>query len=55
MAKKDNILVKMESTAGTGFFKVKMRNPKKQPEKLEMKYFDPKVQKRVVFKEKKLK
>jgi large subunit ribosomal protein L33 len=55
MAKKDTLLIKMESTAGTGFFKVKKRNPKKQPEKLEMKYFDPKVQKRVVFKEKKLK
>lgn len=54
MAKKDTILVRMKSTV-SGYFKVKKRNPKKQPEKLARKMYDPTVRKHVDFKEEKLK
>ncbi|EEH52107.1 uncharacterized protein MICPUCDRAFT_22604 [Micromonas pusilla CCMP1545] len=49
------ILVKLLSTAETGFFYVKRRNPKKNPVPLEFVKYDPKVRKHVLFKEKKLK
>jgi large subunit ribosomal protein L33 len=55
MAKKNTILVKLVSTAGTGFFYVKKRNPRKQPEKLKFNKYDPRVRKHVEFKEEKLK
>ncbi|WP_341791938.1 50S ribosomal protein L33 [Rickettsia endosymbiont of Gonocerus acuteangulatus] len=56
MAKKNkNILVRLVSTAGTGFFLVKKRNPKKQTEKLSFRKYDPKVRKHVLFKEEKIK
>ena len=55
MAKsKKNILLKLVSTAGTGFFYVKKRNPKQVTEKLSFKKYDPKVRKHVLFKEHKL-
>ena len=43
MAKKNTILVKMESTAGTGYSYVKMKNPRKYPDKLKMRKFDPRA------------
>ena len=49
MAKKNTILVKLTSTGinkngkPTGTFFVKKRNPKKQPEKLSFKKYDPKA------------
>jgi len=55
MAKKDTVLVKLASTAGTGFFFVKKRNPKKQQTKLAFKKYDPVAKKHVEFKEEKLK
>ncbi len=55
MAKKATILVKLESTANTGYFYVKKRNPKKFPTKLGFKKYDPKARKHVEFKETKLK
>jgi len=55
MAKKATILVKLESSAGTGFFYVKKRNPRKQTEKLAFKKYDPVARKHVDFKETKLK
>jgi len=56
MAKKNkNILVKLVSTAETGYFKVKKRNPKTQIEKLTFRKYDPKVRKHVSFKEEKIK
>ncbi|MDR0555857.1 MAG: 50S ribosomal protein L33 [Holosporaceae bacterium] len=55
MAKSATMLVKMLSTADTGFFYVKKRNPRKQPEKMEMRKYDPLVRKHVLFKEAKLK
>ena len=55
MAKKNTILVKLVSTANTGFYYVKKRNPRKQPEKLSFRKSDPKVRKHVEFKEAKIK
>ncbi len=55
MAKKNTILVKLVSTADTGYFVVRKRNPKKQTEKLSFRKFDPVVRKHVPFKEEKLK
>jgi large subunit ribosomal protein L33 len=55
MAKKATILVKLESTADTGYFYVKKRNPRKQPEKLSFRKYDPRAGKHVLFKETKLK
>jgi large subunit ribosomal protein L33 len=55
MAKKNIILVKMESTSGSGYFYVMKKNPKKLTRKLAFKKYDPKVRKHVEFVEKKLK
>jgi large subunit ribosomal protein L33 len=55
MAKPSTVLIKMVSTADTGFFYVKKKNPRKATEKLEMKKYDPMVRKHVVFKESKIK
>ncbi len=55
MAKPSTVLVRMASTAGTGFFYVTKKNPRKKPEKLELRKFDPRVRKHVLFKEEKLK
>jgi len=55
MAKKATVLVKLVSTANTGFYYVKKRNPRKQPEKLSFRKYDPVVRKHVEFKEQKLK
>lgn len=55
MAKKATILVKLVSTAGTGYFYVRKRNPRKQTEKLNFRKYDPRIRKHVEFKEEKLK
>lgn len=49
------ILVKLASTAGTGFFYVKRKNPRKLPDKLQFMKYDPVVRKHVLFVETKLK
>ena len=49
------MLVKLVSTAKTGFFYVKRRNPKKLLNKLEFRKYDPRVNKHVLFVEQKLK
>lgn len=56
MAKKGAVIqVKMVSSEGTGFFYVKTKNARKKPEKLEMRKYDPRVRKHVLFKESKMK
>lgn len=55
MAKSNTIQVKIVSTADTGFFYVKNKNPKQMTDKLELKKYDPKVRKHVLFKEQKIK
>ena len=52
--KKGLVLVKLLSTAGTGFFFVKKKNPKKLTRKLSFMKYDPIVRKHVLFEEKKL-
>jgi len=55
MAKQNTVLIKLVSTAETGFFYVKKKNPKKTTEKLEFRKYDPVVRKHVAFKEAKIK
>ncbi|MFN0160363.1 MAG: 50S ribosomal protein L33 [Burkholderiales bacterium] len=47
--------IKLESTAGTGFFYTTTKNKRTMPEKMEIKKFDPVARKHVVFKETKIK
>lgn len=49
------IIIKMESTAGTGYFKTTTKNPRNTPDKREARHYDPVARKHVVFKEKKVK
>lgn len=55
MAKKNIVLIKLVSSADTGFYYVKKKNPKKQTEKLKFRKYDPVVRKHVEFNEAKLK
>ena len=56
MAKKKDVqLIKLVSTADTGYFYVAKKNPKKLTEKLEFKKYDPVARKHVAFKESKMK
>ncbi|MCX7116135.1 MAG: 50S ribosomal protein L33 [Gammaproteobacteria bacterium] len=55
MASKKRIIIKLESTAGTGYFITTHKNPTNVPEKLERRKFDPKARRHVIFKEKKVK
>jgi large subunit ribosomal protein L33 len=55
MAKSATVLIRMISTADTGFFYVKKKNPRKTTEKLEMRKYDPVARKHVAFKEAKIK
>ena len=55
MAKPNTILVKMISTADTGFFYVAKKNPRTKTEKLQLKKYDPVARKHVLFKEAKIK
>jgi large subunit ribosomal protein L33 len=55
MAKKNIVLIKLVSSADTGFYYVAKKNPKKQTEKLSFKKYDPVVRKHVVFNEAKIK
>ena len=55
MAKPSTILVKLVSTADTGYYYVTKKNPRTQTEKLSMRKYDPVVRKHVEFKEDKIK
>lgn len=47
--------IRLVSTAGTGYFYTTDKNKKNMPGKFEIKKFDPKIRKHVVFKEAKIK
>ena len=47
--------IKLESTAGTGYFYTTTKNKRTTPEKMEIKKYDPKARKHVVYKEAKIK
>ena len=55
MAKSNRELIKLESSAGTGFFYVTSKNRKTAKEKLVKKKYDPVVRKHVEFREGKIK
>ena len=55
MAKSATILIKLESTAGTGYYYVTKKNPRNQTEKMEFRKYDPVARKHVMFKEAKIK
>ncbi|HCK75764.1 MAG TPA: 50S ribosomal protein L33 [Gammaproteobacteria bacterium] len=47
--------IKMVSSAGTGHYYTTTKNKRNQPEKMEMRKFDPVVRKHVAYKESKIK
>ena len=55
MAKSKPLLIKLVSSADTGFFYVTKKNPRKNTEKLTLKKYDPVARKHVEFKEAKIK
>jgi large subunit ribosomal protein L33 len=55
MAKPTTVLIKLVSTAGTGYFYTTKKNPRSTTEKLTLKKYDPKIRKHVEFKEAKIK
>ena len=54
MAKPTSILIKMISSADTGFFYVTKKTPRTKAGKLELKKYDPVARQHVVFKEAKM-
>ena len=54
MAKPTTQLIKMVSTADTGYFYVAKKNPRTLTEKLQLRKYDPVVRKHVIFKESKI-
>jgi large subunit ribosomal protein L33 len=55
MAKTATIKIKLESTAGTGFFYVTKKNSRTMTDKMTVKKYDPVARKHVDFKETKIK
>ena len=55
MAKANTVLIKMVSTADTGYYYVTKKNPRTLTDKLEMRKYDPVVRKHVTFKEGRIK
>ena len=55
MAKPATTLIRLVSSADTGYFYVAKKNPRTKTEKLQLKKYDPVARKHVVFKEAKIK
>ncbi len=55
MAKANTILIKLTSTADTGYFYVTKKNTRTATGKLELKKYDPVARMHVVFREAKIK
>jgi large subunit ribosomal protein L33 len=55
MAKPATTLIRLVSSADTGFFYVAKKNPRTKTEKLQLKKYDPVARKHVLFKEAKIK
>lgn len=47
--------IKLVSSAGTGHYYTTTKNKRTKPEKMEVKKFDPRVRKHVMYKESKIK
>ena len=54
MAKQTTVLIKLVSTADTGYFYVTKKNPRTSTEKFEFRKYDPVAKKHVAFKESKI-
>ena len=55
MAKPATQLIKLVSSADTGYYYVTKKNPRNSTDKFEFKKYDPVVRKHVIFKEAKIK
>ena len=55
MAKPTTMLIKLVSTAETGFYYVTKKNPRKTTNKMELRKYDPVARKHVAYKETKIK
>lgn len=55
MAKANTLLIKLVSTADTGYYYVTKKNPRTKTEKLELRKYDPVARKHVLFKEGRIK
>ena len=55
MAKPVTQLIKLVSSADTGYYYLTKKNPRNSTEKFEFKKYDPVVRKHVIFKEAKIK
>jgi large subunit ribosomal protein L33 len=55
MAKSNTLLIKLISSADTGYYYVTKKNPRKTTDKLELKKYDPVARKHVLFREGKIK
>ena len=55
MAKPNTVLIKLVSSADTGFYYVTKKNSRTKTEKLVMKKYDPVARKHVEFRESKIK
>ena len=55
MAKPATLQIRLVSTADTGYFYVTKKNPRTKPEKLEVRKYDPRARKHVLFREAKIK
>ncbi len=55
MAKAVREKIKLVSSAGTGHFYTTTKNKRNMPDKMEMKKYDPRVRKHVMYKESKIK
>jgi large subunit ribosomal protein L33 len=53
--KQNTVLIRLVSSADTGYFYVTKKNPRTATGKLELRKYDPIVRKHVVFKEAKIK
>ncbi|KAI8561531.1 hypothetical protein RHMOL_Rhmol04G0347400 [Rhododendron molle] len=53
--KSASLFIRLVSAAGTGFFYVKRKNPKRIQTKLEFRKYDPRVNRHVLFTEAKMK
>ena len=53
--KKDVEKIKLVSTADTGYFYTTTKNKRTTPDKIEIKKYDPKARKHVIYKETKIK
>ncbi len=54
MASKNNMKIRLVSSAGTGHFYTTSKSTKNRQQKLELKKYDPTIRKHVIYKESKI-